>query len=499
MTLRSIGQLEPRAVLVTTIAIVGAGPAGITLALELADRGIDAIVLEAGGTVVEQQSQQRYEGELTVSDGLEYPPLDVWRLRMLGGTSNHWGGWCRRIEENVFGERPWMDGVAWPFDRDVLEPHYRRAHRMCKLGRDEYDPSTIQADLGITAWPDLDRHGLQSSIWRYSAPIAFGDEYRGELEDSSTDVILGANVVDVATDGDMIRSVTATDGADRVVTVEADAFVIACGGLESVRHLLLLRDRHRLPLDNGGWLGRGFMEHPHGVVGNVAISRYLATDSTGPLSIFRERIPDIDGTDVRAGLTVDPQECAERSLPNMSFTIEPSWSDDVLKEFPSGAGVASLMSLLDGGVGPASYNVYARTEQRLDRESRISLTGGRDDLGLERLRLDWRVPEQDLVDIGTGVAMVADAFAWLGLAVVRNHASTGPLAGITGGAHHMGGARMHDDPSAGVVDADLRVHGVANLSVCSSAVFPAAGYSNPTMTVVALADRHALHLATEAR
>ena len=62
------------------------------------------------------------------------------------------------------------------------------------------------------------------------------------------------------------------------------------------------------------------------------------------------------------------------------------------------------------------------------------------------------------------------------------------------GHHHLGTTRMHDDPKQGVVDADCKVHGIANLFVAGSAVFPTYGASNPTLNLLALTLRLADHL-----
>ena len=71
--------------------------------------------------------------------------------------------------------------------------------------------------------------------------------------------------------------------------------------------------------------------------------------------------------------------------------------------------------------------------------------------------------------------------------------------GLTGGRmlesyHHIGATRMSDDAAAGVVDRDLKVHGLANLHVCGASVMPTGGHANPTLTIVALALRLADHL-----
>jgi choline dehydrogenase-like flavoprotein len=58
----------------------------------------------------------------------------------------------------------------------------------------------------------------------------------------------------------------------------------------------------------------------------------------------------------------------------------------------------------------------------------------------------------------------------------------------------MGTTRMHESPKQGVVDADCRVHGVSNLFIASSSVFPTGGYANPTLTILALAIRVSDHV-----
>jgi choline dehydrogenase-like flavoprotein len=82
--------------------------------------------------------------------------------------------------------------------------------------------------------------------------------------------------------------------------------------------------------------------------------------------------------------------------------------------------------------------------------------------------------------------LAEDGPPWLTDPLIGNHA--------IGGFHHMGTTRMASDPSAGVVDAHCRVHGVANLYVAGSSVFPTSGWANPTLTILALALRLADHL-----
>jgi choline dehydrogenase-like flavoprotein len=110
--------------------------------------------------------------------------------------------------------------------------------------------------------------------------------------------------------------------------------------------------------------------------------------------------------------------------------------------------------------------------------------------------LDWRITDQDRASIRASVALLADACAaaHVGRLFVPHGEDVPPSDAIGGGWHQMGTTRMARDPKAGVVDEHCRVHGVANLFVAGSSVFPSFGFANPTFTLLALALRLADHL-----
>ena len=100
----------------TDLAIIGGGAAGITLAREFDRSGVRVCVIEAGGLEPETQVQAFYQGE---SVGIDYP-LEAARLRYLGGSSNHWGGYCRPLDPIDFEQRDWVPHSGWPFTIDEL-------------------------------------------------------------------------------------------------------------------------------------------------------------------------------------------------------------------------------------------------------------------------------------------------------------------------------------------------------------------------------------------
>jgi choline dehydrogenase-like flavoprotein len=126
--------------------------------------------------------------------------------------------------------------------------------------------------------------------------------------------------------------------------------------------------------------------------------------------------------------------------------------------------------------------------------SRVTLGRERDRFGVPRVALDWRVAaddyrhvrrsldlfERDVTSLRLGSVQIEDESQWA----------------LRGTYHHMGTTRMHADPKRGVVDAQCRVHGLDNLYVAGSSVFPTAGSGTPTLMIVAMAVRLADHLST---
>jgi choline dehydrogenase-like flavoprotein len=130
-------------------------------------------------------------------------------------------------------------------------------------------------------------------------------------------------------------------------------------------------------------------------------------------------------------------------------------------------------------------------------DSRVSLSDKRDRFGMPRVRVDWRIDRDDLRALSRLRGLLAETICRRELGTLVDDPACdadGWPNSMEGGKHHMGTTRMHADPMGGVVDPDCRVHGLANLYVAGSSVFPTSGYANPTLTIVALALRLADHL-----
>jgi choline dehydrogenase-like flavoprotein len=148
------------------------------------------------------------------------------------------------------------------------------------------------------------------------------------------------------------------------------------------------------------------------------------------------------------------------------------------------------------------FSLELHAEQRPLAHSRVTLSEARDALGLPRLRVDWRWDREDIASVRRSLDLMAQEFAASGVADFSYRAETleeDLLRFGAYGGHHLGTARMGTDPRASVVDAHCQVHGVRNLFVAGSAVFPTSSQANPTLTLLALALRLSAHLQQRLR
>jgi choline dehydrogenase-like flavoprotein len=336
-------------------------------------------------------------------------------------------------------------------------------------------------------------------MFQFSPPTRFGEAYRPELEASQgLRVVAGATVVDVtpSKDGTAVTGCDVASLGGASFRVEPDVVVLATGGIEVARQLLVFGRRSGAPFGNAHDLvGRTFMEHPHIAVGRVALAAPEAAlwlSHHGPAGV-----PAAPDAPVWAGLAAAEAVVEERGLRNAAITLE--FVPPEARAEPAGrrVGIRAVQRLLGGDAGTAAVaKAVMRAEQAPNPASRVTLAPTADALGVPRAALDWQIADDDRRSWRATAMVVADALGRTGAGRMEVPPEGAPAwATPECGNHHMGTAAMHEDPRAGVVDADCRVHGMRNLYVAGSAVFPTGGFANPTLTVVALAHRLADHLA----
>jgi choline dehydrogenase-like flavoprotein len=523
------------------VCIIGGGPAGITLTRALAKAGLGVVLLEAGGLDRDSATQRLYAGPIT---GYPYFPLDDARLRYLGGSSNHWlenGGLrSRPLESEDFEKREWIPYSGWPFERERLEPYYAKAQAVCGLGPYTYDAAPwLGAEPGVRS---LEGEDLQTEVFQYGPRQTF-QAYRDEMRQSAgITVYLNANVTEVLTDsgGANVTGVAARTLGGRRLQARARMYVLAAGGIENPR--LMLASRSSLPAGIGNQndlVGRFFMEHLHVASGKIVppamdaelVKTYArrprqGTEVAGMLTIsaLRRRVEGMAGIcallspedrrSATAGVQAIRELLAARRhtlLPGSTKDLPRLLSDrehrralgrllsplrEVPADLPSVAATA-LRRVSGRARKPAMFQMFMNSEQVPNPQSRVRLSHQRDVLGMPRAELDWRLSPQDTFTIIRAQEVIDTSLKARGSGFVEGRFDPSAAHRITGSWHHMGTTRMHEDPHQGVVDATCRVHGVSNLYVAGSSVFPTGGYANPTLTIVALALRLAEHIASE--
>ena len=508
----------------TDVCIIGAGPAGISIAHELRGTDIGVWLLESGGRDVERRAQRRNRGQ---SVGYPIHRLHQSRIRAFGGTSRHWftpsdDTWAARPLDPIdFEVRPGIRYSGWPFDRAHLDPYYAHAQAVCRLGPYMYEPTHWADGLGPDLLPRLG--DVETTLFQRGR-YDFNGFYDGLVHAPNVTLLLHASVVDLATDEDPGRvdrvEVRREDGTS--CFVRARLVVLAAGGIENPRLLLLSRRVHQRGLGNDRDLvGRFFAERLSARTGYVIPEKpeVAQRDEFSAVQAVRDAV-------VQRALRVSDAVQRERQLlncafllmtRNLSMTAESFRSlatlvkatrrwplpDDVFGHASNIAtGLTDLGALARDRVRPRDVSsvlaVRVQAEQAPNPESRVTLGSRRDQFGLPVARVAWRPVASDRASIRASQQTLDAALRAAGIGRMRFMlGDERPAALFEGNFHHLGATRMHTDPGKGVVDADCRVHGIRNLYVAGSSVFPTYGCSNPTLTVVALALRLADHLRKE--
>ena len=566
-------QIPNGEIITTEVCVIGAGPAGIILARELAEQDFRVCLLETGGCETDEEIQSlAASAEQTIGDF--YPNLQSLRQRQFGGTATAWGiqyGEDRTgaryipLDPIDFEKRDWLPHSGWAISRSDLDSYYERAHAACQSGPYDYNVSTWERENTRPIPFQGDR--VTTQMFQFGPSDIFNDEYRQQLAQSrNIQTVIYGTAVELETD-ELAQTVTQV----RVATLAGNQFhisarlvVLATGGIENVR-LLLMSDSHQ----QGGLgnqydtVGRYFMDHPlirsgllipqnssvfktlglydaHWVDGAMVIGKPVLTEqckqeqqllgiSTAVfprpakfrMNLLRMLFPQGKAYHSEAveATKVLLDALKKRKLPDNALkeiTTCLTGLDDIIqyqwrKKNATAWGNPTLNSAAKYGFdigGWANeenlekafncFEVLHVTEQAPDPNNRITLGQTRDRLGCRKPQLYWRWNDIDIRSVQRSQQILAEEFAKAGIGTMKFEQDKDlPHLLLASIHHHMGGTRMNEDPRQGVVDANCKVHGVSNLFIASSSVFPTGGYANPTLTIAALAIRLADRIKIE--
>jgi choline dehydrogenase-like flavoprotein len=456
----SADTLPNASTLSADLAVVGAGPVGITIAIEVADKGLDVLLVESGYEEFNSNAQRL--AEAAEWNTTLHAPMSMSVRRQLGGTSTIWGGRCVPYDRVDFERRDHISNATWPVTYGELLPYYARACSWLQCGRPAFD-TTQMTHLPPSVVPGLPQGAASTATFeRWSLSTNFAREYGDTLKRSRrVRVVTGLTCTEIISDPGGTRTGSldcrALDG--KRVSIQARGYVLACGGLETTRLLLASRGPHDRALgDHSGHLGSWYMGHVGGVISNVRFC-------TPPRSTVFGYERDTDGTYVRRRLSIACETQRAHELPNaIAFLANPDLANhrhrngilsfayltlrsplselvtptahrfstadggvigqtpngaaqpsmrahfvNVARDFPSVARFAAGFGVRRFRAGgrkvPGFFSAYSGEncyplqysgEQVPNRQSRVSLASDRDSVGMPRLNIDLRFSQADV-------------------------------------------------------------------------------------------------------
>ena len=519
------------------ICVVGSGIAGVLLATELGKQGHDVCLVESGSMSPDNETQKLYDLE-----NIGQPIRENFqsRLRHFGGSCNIWAGRAMVYQPVDMQTRPWASLSGWPFSLNELDSYYDRAAKVMKLpAYERFNYDHWSKKVGPFESGMIQNENFKPVVVMFAkSPARFGHKTRHHKQIDKSKKITAytwSNVVDLrlSDQHDQVDEVKIACLNGVKFSIKAKRVILACGGLENTR--ILLSANHQLPDGIGnqnGMLGRGYMDHPRAVHGTVKLTKKISLNHTLGLPV--------SGGKMQLAYGLDNELQEKEELLNSYLSLEPNYSSFVrdfykgfiklmkrlLRKGYSGkrldfkkeqvADVPEMIYLLTPKeILPHSvYYTYYKlsriarkfvsklthltivsySDQDLLTDSRVYLGEEKDKLGMRKLVLDWKISERSLKSSLRLIQLLDEHLKKHDLGYVEDGVNELKELPFTDASHHIGTTRMSIDPAEGVVDPDCKVHGIKNLYVAGSSVFPTAGHANPTFTIAAMALRLADHL-----
>ncbi|MEM8677344.1 MAG: FAD-dependent oxidoreductase [Cyanobacteria bacterium P01_G01_bin.67] len=547
--------IEDESLITSDIAVVGAGPAGIVLALELAKTGFNIALLESGRLDFDQASQDL--GDASYVNRQFHAPMAECTRRQIGGTSTIWGGRCVPYDPVDFAQRNYIPDSDWPVTYEELEVYFQRASDYFLSGQAEFDLhnlSHIEQKSIVPGLPDEDV--LTSTLERWSLPTNFGQEYFNQLKRSKRiKLFYGLTCTAIVTSEQVkkVKLLQAKTLGGKNISIKCQKYVLAGGALNNTRLLMNSDHHHSGGIGNhSGLLGKFYMGHLSGDIAKVKFT-------THPKETIFGFDRDSDNTYIRRRFSFSPEFQQKQKLSNIvGWLGAPEFGNyDHQNGILSSAYIALNLPLLKTRLGASTairraaigldkglysahimniikdfgqilsfipsfgygrfvakrkipalfvysaaneYPLHYHSEQVPNSDSTVSLGSQRDALGIRRLNIDLCFSDQDIENV------VKAHHHWdqhlrkheCGyLVYLSDDLETTIWTQAGDGFHQVGTTRMSENPSKGVVDPNCNIHGFDDLFIASSSTFVTSGQANSTFMIVAFALRLADYLKQE--
>ena len=444
------------------IIIFGSGPAGMTTALELEKKNIPSIIIEAGESEYSSNSQDMYNGKI-IGDKIE--SLSNSRLRQLGGTSGHWGGWCKPMEAYNFKD--------WPIRKEDLDPYQKKTCSILNINN-KFKKTKLN-------------NYFDQIEFKYSN-VRFAEKYKRYIKKSKKiHLLLNCQLSHFVGDMRKIKSAVCFF-ENKTKEIKSKYFVLACGGIENSRILLWTKEKNINLFNKNLPMGEYWMNHPWIISGVGLINKKKLKEK------LNDQFIEYDGPlhfASRKNL-IEEKKILSASM-YMSAKEDTKLHKEIIKDIlcvapEYGKKIASLIFNKSLKCG----NIFMQLEESPNKNNKIKLDYyEKDKFNIPIVNLFYKQSKKSLVAAKTFLKEFGNYCIDenLGRIAAKDNIHNLESFDNLGGHHHLGGTNMGEDKSKSVVDSNLKVHDIKNLYIAGSSSFATSGYTNPTYTIVQLSLR----------
>jgi len=452
------------------IVIFGSGPAGITTALELEKKKIKTLIIEAGNEEYTEESQEFYKGKIT-GDSLEN--ISLTRLRQLGGTSGHWGGWSKPMENYSF--------EGWPIAAKDLNPYIKKTCEILGI-ENEFNQSKLN-------------DYFNQIEFQYSK-VRFAKKYKQHIKKSKyIDLVLNTQLSHFEGENKIVTSaICISNNINK--RIESKYFILACGGIENSRILLWARKQNKNLIPKNLPIGNYWMNHPWivagvGMINKKRLKKKLNNkfiDYTGPLHFAAKKKLLIDKKILTAAIYMNAKEDTKfyKEIIKDVLCVAPEYGKKIARS-------VFKKSLKCG-------NIFMNLEEPPNLNNKITLDYNNKDLfGIPRVNLYYKKSKDTLYSAKIFLEEFSNFCRKedIGRIALKENIHKLEYFETIGNHHHLGGTRMGEDQNSSVVNKNLKVHNINNLYINGSSNFVTGGYTNPTFTIVQMALKLSDHIEKE--
>ena len=451
------------------LVIIGSGPAGMSIALELEKKNKKCLIIEAGKDTYDELSQSFYKGKVT---GDKISELSSSRLRQLGGTSGIWGGWSKPLENYTFKN--------WPIKKADLDIYQKRTAELLKI-KNIFRISKLSKNINQIEF-------------QYSK-VKFADQYISHLKKSKKIfLLLNTQLSHFEGDNEIVNYAHCFQNK-KDIKIKSKKFILACGGIENSRILLWTKEKNKDLLKNNTNIGKYWMTHAWilagaGLIDEIELKKINKgfIDYEGPIHLATGSNFIKNKGLLSSGIYMSKNE-------NKKFYKE--IIKDILCLAPQyGKKIAKKVFNKDLKCG----NIFMHVEDHPSIQNEIKLDyQNKDDNNIPRINLNYKVSTISIKSAKFFLEEVANYFRKnnIGRIGLKEELHDEQKFKQLGTYHHIGGTIMGTDIKNSVVNKNLRVHDIKNLYVVGSSTFPTSGYTNSTFAIIQLSLRLADKIINE--